>query len=72
MDQVLVITGRGWGNRQQRPVLRPLVEDWLRGPDARRLGVAGFEPTHQGGALVVHLHNAGAHPIEAAGEDWPS
>jgi DNA-nicking Smr family endonuclease len=52
---VLVITGRGWGNREQQPILRGKVEDWLRGPDGRRLGVQGFEVAHKGGALEVRL-----------------
>jgi len=54
-EQVLVITGRGWGNLQQKPVLRPMVEAWLRGPDGKRLGVIAFEEHSQGGALLVSL-----------------
>ena len=54
-SEVLVITGRGWGNLQQKPVLRPMVEAWLRGPDGQRLGVIGFEEHSQGGALLVSL-----------------
>jgi DNA-nicking Smr family endonuclease len=57
VDRALVITGRGWGNRLQKPVLRPLVEDWLRGPDGARLGVVGFELHSQGGALLVRLRS---------------
>jgi len=61
-DEVLVITGRGWGNAQQKPVLRPQVETWLRGPDGRRLGVLAFEEHSQGGALLVTLRSASAEP----------
>jgi DNA-nicking Smr family endonuclease len=30
---LLVITGAGWGNADGKPVLRPKVEAWLRGPE---------------------------------------
>jgi DNA-nicking Smr family endonuclease len=59
-DRALVITGRGWGNRLQKPVLRPMVEEWLRGPDGVRLGVVSFEMHSQGGALLVRLRSGGA------------
>lgn len=52
---VLVITGRGWGNRERKPVLRQHVERWLAGPEARRHGVRGFELAAKGGALNVRL-----------------
>jgi DNA-nicking Smr family endonuclease len=55
--EVLVITGRGWGNLQQKPVLRPMVEEWLRGPEGQRLGVLDFEEHSQGGALLVRLRS---------------
>jgi DNA-nicking Smr family endonuclease len=54
-SEVLVITGRGWGNLQQKPVLRPKVEEWLRGPDGQRFGVTAFEEHSRGGALLVKL-----------------
>lgn len=53
--EVLVITGRGWGNREQKPVLRLKVEEWLRGPDGARFGVESFETRSRGGALLVRL-----------------
>ena len=53
--QVLVVTGRGWGNRDQQPVLRQQVESWLRGPGGQRAGVRGFELQAKGGALLVRL-----------------
>jgi DNA-nicking Smr family endonuclease len=55
LGQVLVITGRGLGNKKQKPVLRGYVEAWLDGPDGRRLGVGGYERRHAGGALEVRL-----------------
>ena len=53
--ELLVITGRGWGNREQRPVLRGRVEAWLRGEEGQRLGVRGCRVVAKGGALVVSL-----------------
>jgi DNA-nicking Smr family endonuclease len=55
METLLVITGRGWGNREQIPILRPKVEEWLRGSEGKRFGVVGFETTSRGGALLVRL-----------------
>lgn len=55
IDRLLVITGRGAGNRQQMPVLAPAVRRWLTGPEGRRLGVRAVEPRHKGGALFVLL-----------------
>lgn len=52
---VLVIPGRGLGNRSGEPVLRGIVEGWLRGEEGRRLGVRSFQRTHRGGALEVRL-----------------
>ena len=53
--RVLVITGRGWGNLEQRPVLRLRVEAWLEGDEARRLGVLGYRVSSLGGALELDL-----------------
>jgi len=53
--EVLVITGRGWGNRDQRPVLRERVEAWLRGPEGRRAGARHLERRAKGGAVLVRL-----------------
>jgi DNA-nicking Smr family endonuclease len=55
MQSLLVITGRGWGNLEQKPILRPKVEEWLRGDEGKRLGVVDFETTSRGGALLVRL-----------------
>ena len=50
-----VVTGRGWGNAEQKPVLRGKVEAWLRGPDGRQFGVVDVRVTSRGGALEVRL-----------------
>ena len=50
-----MVTGRGMGNREQRPILRERVEAWLRGPEGRRAGVRHVERRAKGGALLVRL-----------------
>jgi DNA-nicking Smr family endonuclease len=55
MDRLKIITGRGWGNLRQEPILRPKVERWLLGPEGRRAGVIGFEVADDGGSLVVEI-----------------
>lgn len=52
---LLVITGRGWGNLAQKPVLRKRVEEWLGGAEGRALGVRSFQVVAKGGALQVRL-----------------
>jgi len=52
---VRVITGRGWGNRLQQPVLRRYIEGWLVSPAGRRLRVGSYRVTSSGGALDVEL-----------------
>lgn len=59
MDRLKIITGRGWGNLRQQPILRPKVEQWLAGPEGARLGVLRFEVADEGGSLVVLLRNDG-------------
>src|SRR5262245_16682370 len=59
MDRLKIITGRGWGNLRQQPVLRPKVEQWLAGPEGARLGVLRFEVADEGGSLVVELRTDG-------------
>jgi len=56
---LLVITGRGYGNRLQQPILRTKVEAWLEGPDGRALGVRSWTRTSRGGALEVRLARPG-------------
>src|SRR5262245_32542641 len=53
--RLLVITGAGWGNPDQKPVLRPAIEAWLRGKEGRALGVKDVQRVHRGGALDVKL-----------------
>ncbi len=50
-----VITGRGWGNPTQKPVLRGRVEAWLRGPEGNRAGVRGLTVVAKGGALDLEF-----------------
>ena len=54
-SRILVITGRGWGNRLQEAKLRPIVESWLRGPEGTRAGVTSATRVQKGGALLVEL-----------------
>lgn len=61
LDRLKIITGKGWGNLLQQPVLRPKVEQWLRGPEGVRAGVLGFVVADDGGSLVVELRSDG-HP----------
>lgn len=58
---VLVIAGRGWGNREQGPVLLARVEQWL-GQEAKRHGVMAFERVHKDGALRLRLARPGGAP----------
>jgi DNA-nicking Smr family endonuclease len=53
VPRVLVITGRGLGNREGRAVLRERVAAWLRGPDGRRYDVIDVQLASKGGALDV-------------------
>ncbi len=64
IDRLKIITGRGWGNLKQQPILRPKVERWLAGPEGRRLGVLEFEVADDGGSLVVRIRGGGRAP------DW--
>jgi DNA-nicking Smr family endonuclease len=50
-----VITGRGLGNPEGKPVLRGIVEDWLQGPEGRRAGVRSVQQVARGGALEIEL-----------------
>jgi DNA-nicking Smr family endonuclease len=52
---LLVITGRGIGNRTQQPILRTRVETWLKGAEGARSGVVAFELASKGGALLVRM-----------------
>src|SRR5580765_8111519 len=59
IDRLKIITGKGWGNLKQEPILRPKVERWLSGPEGRRLGVLDFEVADDGGSLVVRIQSLG-------------
>jgi len=50
-----VLVGRGWGSPGQRPVLGPAIEAWLKGSEARALGVRSFARSQLGGALDLRL-----------------
>ena len=65
MDRIKIITGKGWGNLRQQPILRPKIEQWLAGPEGRRLGVLGFEVADDGGSLIVALRSDG-HAVDRA------
>jgi DNA-nicking Smr family endonuclease len=54
--RLLIVTGAGWGNPDQKAVLRPRVEAWLRGPEGRALGVKDVQRVHREGALAVLLY----------------
>lgn len=55
LTRLLVITGAGWGNRDQKPVLRPRLEAWLRGPEGRAAGVKDVQRARGDGALELFL-----------------
>jgi DNA-nicking Smr family endonuclease len=52
---LIAITGLGFGNAAQKPVLRSHVEHWLASDEARHLGVLGFRRVHREGALEIRL-----------------
>lgn len=56
---LVVITGKGHGNRTQEPILRRIVEDWLDGPSGRAAGVRGWKRVRREGALEVRLARPG-------------
>ncbi len=59
LDQLQIITGRGWGNREQKPILRNKIEAWLGGPHGKRAGVLSFRTSKDGGSLVAQLSAGG-------------
>jgi len=54
-SELLIICGRGWGNREQKPVLRTHLEAWLGSPAARAAGVRSHQRVAKGGALLMQL-----------------
>lgn len=55
---VLVITGKGHGSPGGRPVLGPGIDRWLRGHEARGLGVTGVRQIRSGGAFEVSIQRS--------------
>ena len=55
LRELRVITGRGWGNLRQEPILRLRIEAWLAGPAGQRLGVRSVRVAAKGGALDLVL-----------------
>ena len=55
LRELRVVTGRGWGNLRQEPVLRRRIEAWLAGPAGVRLGVRAVRVAAKGGALDLDL-----------------
>ena len=53
--RMVAITGRGFGNRLQEPILRTKVEAWLASDAAKLLGVRGFRRVHRGGAFEIDI-----------------
>jgi DNA-nicking Smr family endonuclease len=53
--ELLAITGRGWGNLEQKPVLRGKLEAWMATPEAKTAGVRRWEVVAKGGALLLFL-----------------
>ena len=53
--QLLVICGRGWGNLEQKPILRGRLETWLLTGAARTAGVSTYRVVSKGGALELEL-----------------
>ncbi len=68
---LLVVTGRGWGNPEQKPILRKKVEAWLRGELGRRLGVQDVRVVSKGGALELRLRPPGSSSIRTSTSDEP-
>jgi DNA-nicking Smr family endonuclease len=58
-ELALIVTGRGWGNPRQEPILRTKVERWLDAEEARSLGVKGWRRVSRDGALEVRLARSG-------------
>lgn len=59
VELAVIVTGRGYGNPRQEPVLRTKLERWLDAPQARGLGVRGWRRVARDGALEVRLARTG-------------
>lgn len=60
VERAVIVTGRGYGNARQEPVLRTKVERWLEAPEARGLGVKSWRRVARDGALEVLLARLGS------------
>lgn len=59
VERALLVTGRGWSNAKQEPILRTKLEAWLSSEAARRLGVRSWRRTSKDGALEIVIARAG-------------
>ncbi|MAE27669.1 MAG: hypothetical protein CMJ87_01630 [Planctomycetes bacterium] len=50
-----VIVGRGLGTQDGKAILKPVVEKWLHGPEARAAGVRDAQPGPGGGTFRVSV-----------------
>jgi len=55
LRELRVVTGRGWGNLRQEPLLRRRIEQFLAGPAGARYGVRSVRVAAKGGALDLVL-----------------
>lgn len=53
VERAVLVTGRGYGNRRQEPILRGKLEAWLGGAQARGLGVRSWRRVARDGALEI-------------------
>ncbi|MEL6431254.1 MAG: Smr/MutS family protein [Planctomycetota bacterium] len=52
---LVLVTGQGFGSHGGRARLRPELERWLKGADAKRLGASSYRVLPQKGALEVTI-----------------
>jgi DNA-nicking Smr family endonuclease len=60
VERAVLITGRGWGNLKQQPILRTKLEAWLSGAEGRKLGVKTWRRVAREGALEIDIAGFGA------------
>jgi len=61
---LVVVTGRGYGNRLQQPLLRTQVEAWLDSPEGRALGADGVWDVVPGDAAPFRTRILVRRPID--------
>jgi len=59
VERAVLVTGRGWSNARQEPILRTKLEAWLSSAEARRLGVRAWRRTSKDGALEIAIARVG-------------